>query len=86
METKSLRELPGARLFETKNLLYSLSYSPGEDVTVKKEKVKNPVMDRETAFLDACSGVSCLEKASPMAKMMKSNKEFDMHVTENNRI
>jgi hypothetical protein len=55
-------------------------------VTVKKEKVKNPVMDRETAFLDACSGVSCLEKTPLMAKMMKSNKEFDMHVTENNRI
>jgi hypothetical protein len=80
---------PGAarrETFETKNLLYSLSYSPGEDVTVKTEKVKNPVMDRETAFLDACSGVSCLEKTPLMAKMMKSNKEFDMHVTENDRI
>ena len=55
-------------------------------MTVKKEKVKNPVMDRETAFLDACSGVSCLVISPLMAKMMKSNKEFDMHVTENNRI
>jgi hypothetical protein len=80
---------PGAarrETFETKNLSYSLSYFPGEYVTSRKEKAKNPVIDPETGFLDIGSVVNCPGKTPPMAKMMKSNKEFDMHVTENNRL
>ena len=86
METKITPGAAWRETFETKNLLYSLSYSPGEYVTGRKEKAKNPVIAPKTDSLDIGSAVSCSEKAPSMAKMMKSNKEFDMHVTKNNRL